>query len=65
MNNQDTLRKKARLAKALNDEYTFKDFAEIINLTEGSFYNWLSGSQELSYKKYKYLEDFIICLLDE
>ena len=61
---QDELRKQVKLAKALNDEYTYKDFAEAIEISEGSFYNWLSKKYSLSQEKYAYLQDIIINLIE-
>ena len=61
---QDNLRKQVRLAKANNIDILYKDFAEYINISLNSFYNWLSGSYELSYKKAKLLEDITIDLID-
>ena len=66
MNEQDKIRKKVKLAKALNDDIYYKDFAEYLNVTEHSFYNWLNGYYNLSkYKLYK-LEDVVVDLaMDE
>lgn len=61
---QEQLRKNVRLAKALNDnEFTYKDFASVIDITENGFYNFLNGYYNLSYQKAKELEDFIVNLL--
>ena len=62
--NQNELRKQVKLAKVMNEEYTYKDFAEAIDLTEGSFYNWLNGAYNLSQAKYSYLQDIVINLID-
>lgn len=64
MNKQDELRKQTRIAKACNEDITYKDFAESIGLTINSFYNWLNGYYELSSTKAKYLEDIVINLAD-
>lgn len=64
MINQQILRKQTKLAKALNDEYTFKDFAEAIDITDHAFYNWLHGYYELSSNKAAYLQDIVVNLLD-
>ena len=61
---QDELRRQVRLAKAMNEEYTYKDFAEAIEISEGSFYNWLNGSYDLSRKKFAYLQDIVVNLID-
>ena len=61
---QDNLRRIVRLAKANNEDISYKDFAECIDISINSFYNWLAGSYKLSYKKAKLLEDIAINLLD-
>lgn len=61
---QDNLRKQVRLAKANNTDILYKDFAEYINISEGSLYNWLSNKFDLSYQKAKLLEDITIDLID-
>ena len=43
MINQDILRKQTKIAKALNEDFTYKAFAEALNITDHSFYNWLKG----------------------
>ena len=64
MEKQDKLRKQVRLAKANNTDILYKDFAEYINISLNSFYNWLNGSYKLSYKKAKLLEDITIDWVD-
>lgn len=61
---QEDLRKKVRLAKALNDDIFYKDFAEYLEITEYSFYNWLHGYYNLSRKNYIKLNDIITDLTD-
>ena len=57
---QENLRKNCKLAKALNDDiFTYKDFAEAIDIDHNSFYNWLNGAYNLSDTKAKSLNDFI------
>ena len=51
MKKQDNLRQQVKLAKALNDEWSYKDMSEVINISTHAFYNWLNGAYELSYKK--------------
>ena len=65
MSKQDTLRELVRLAKKNNDWLFYKDLAEAINISNNSFYNWLTnGSYELSNKKYKQLQDLVIDLAE-
>lgn len=61
---QDNLRRIVRLAKANNEDISYKDFAECIDISINSFYNWINGSFKLSYKKAKLLEDIAINLID-
>lgn len=61
---QNFLRKNCKVAKALNDDiFTYKDFADAIEIDHNSFYNWLNGAYDLSYNKAKQLNDFINDLL--
>ena len=64
MINQDILRKQTKIAKALNEDFTYKAFAEALNITDHSFYNWLNGYYDLSSKKAKELQEVIIDLID-
>lgn len=61
---QKKLRQQVKLAKAMNDDYSYKDFAGALNITEHSFYNWLSGYYQLSFKKAQLLEDIVVNLID-
>ena len=65
MINQDILRKQTKIAKALNEDFTYKAFAEALNITDHSFYNWLNGEYKLSSKKAVQLQDIVIDLIDE
>lgn len=63
--NQDFLRKQVKVAKALNDDdFTYKDFAAAIGITDHSFYNWLKGYYQLSYSKARYLQGIVEDILD-
>lgn len=61
---QDFLRKQVKLAKALNDDIFYKDFAEYLEITEHSFYNWIKGYYELSSQKARKLYNVIVDLID-
>lgn len=63
MKKQDKLRKQVKLAKALNDEWSYKAMSEVINITANAFYNWLNGAYEFSQSKEKDLESLINDLL--
>ena len=64
MIDQQILRKEARIAKAQNYDYGFKSMAEAIDISPNAFYNWLSGSFDLSYRKARELESLIADLTD-
>lgn len=57
---QDILRKQTKIAKALNEDFTYKAFAEALNITDHSFYNWLKGYYNLSHEKAEYLQSIVI-----
>ena len=61
---QDNLRKKVKLAKALNDDIYYKDFAEYLEISEHAFYNWLCGYYKLSRRNYRKLNDIIVDLIE-
>ena len=61
---QDYLRKKTKLAKALNDEWSYKAMSEVIDITPHAFYNWLSGFYELSNSKRIALESLLADLIE-
>lgn len=65
MRKQDKLRKQVRLAKALNDDWSYKAMSEVLQISTHSFYNWLVGSYELSSKKESQLISLISDLIDE
>ena len=64
MKNQDKLRQQVKLAKALNDEWNFKEMSEVIQISTHAFYNWLNGDYNLSYTKEKQLSDLVSDLID-
>ena len=64
MKKQDNLRQQVKLAKALNDEWSYKDMSEVINISTHAFYNWLNGAYELSYKKERQLIELVSNLTD-
>jgi len=57
---QKNLRKFCKIIKSLNDDFfTYKDIAEMLDISVNSFYNWLNGAYDLSYNKAKELEIFL------
>ena len=61
--NQDALRKQVRLLKAVSN-ISYKELSGYVGIKVSSMYNWLKGQYELSFKKYKQLEE-IISILQE
>ena len=62
---QEKLRKQVKIAKALNDEWSYKQMSEVIEITPHAFYNWLHGYYELSSRKLMELDSLISDLLEE
>ena len=61
---QDYLRKQVKLAKAMDDEWNFKNMSEVLQISPNSFYNWLSGAYELSSAKERELDSLLSDLLE-
>lgn len=61
---QEILREKVKIAKALNNDIYYYQFAEYIEIAEHSFYNWLKGYYDLSTTKARKLENIINDLID-
>lgn len=61
---QDELRRLVRIAKAENPEWKYKEMAEAIEITEQSFYNFMSGAYKLSSSKRKELETLLYDLIE-
>ena len=62
---QEDLRREVRLAKALNEDIYYKDFAEFLDITEHAFYNWLSGYYSLNSSNSNKLHELVIDLIDD
>ena len=61
MNNNEKLRQQVKILKALQN-VSYKEFAEYLEIKQQSFYNWLKGSYDLSFKKQIKLQEIIITL---
>ena len=61
---QEELRKNVKIAKALNDDILYKDFADYLNIDHNSFYNWLHGYYQLSIDNAEKLYDVVIDLIN-
>lgn len=57
--NDELLRKKVRLLKATEAITNYYELAELLDMTEKSFYNWLSGYYSLGYQKKQILKEII------
>lgn len=55
---------KIRLAKALNEDWNYKQFAEAINIEPASLYNFMNRQYNLSYEKARELESLLSDLID-
>lgn len=64
LDKQNYLRKEVRLAKACNDDITYKDFADFLEIEYRSFLNWLSAAYNLSSTNERKLHDLVIDLID-
>lgn len=64
MNRQDDLRKQVKLAKANNDDWSYKTMSEVIGISTHAFYNWLNGAYELSRIKETELQSLVSNLMD-
>ena len=65
MKEQEKIRKLVKIAKALNDDIYYKDFADYIGISEHGFYNWLNGYYKLSKDKLCKLEDIVVELAED
>ena len=63
MVSQDKLRELVRMAKALNEDWTFKMMSEVIMVTPNTFYNWLDSSFQLSNEKANQLYELVSDLI--
>ena len=63
MNRQDNLRQQVKLAKALNDTWSYKAMSEVIGISTHAFYNWLNGSYNLSRSKEIELQSLVADLM--
>ena len=59
---QEDVRKLCRIAKALNEDIYYVDFAEYLDISAHGFYNWLNGYYNLNNDKLWKLYDVIVDL---
>lgn len=57
----DKLRKDVKLLKALQG-VSYKEIAELLEIRQDSFYNWLKGYYDFGEKRQDRLYDIICCL---
>ena len=65
MNRQDYLRQQVKLAKALNNDWSYKAMSEVIGINTHAFYNWLNGAYDLSRYKAIELQSLVSDLIPE
>lgn len=61
---QDYLRKEVKLAKACNDDITYKDFAEYLDISYNSFTNWLYRQYKLTTTNEHKLHNLVKDMID-
>ena len=59
----EQIKRKIRMAKALNPDWSYRQMAQVINVTPNTFYNYLYGSFDLGEKKASELQSFLDDLL--
>lgn len=64
-NDQDLLRRQVKLVKVYDSDWSYKNIAQVINVTDHAFYNWLHGYYDLSDRKAAELLDLVYNLLDQ
>ena len=62
---QDFLRRQVKLVKVYDSDWSYKNIAQVINVTDHAFYNWLHGYYDLSDRKAAELLDLVCNLLDQ
>ena len=65
MTEQEEMRKRVKMAKAMNNDIYYKDFAEYLCVSQNSFYNWLKGYYNLSNRKLNKLNEIVIDLIQD
>ena len=58
----EKLREQVKLCKVYNPEWSYKQIAEVIEITPHAFYNWLKGYYNLCEEKQNRLLEIITCL---
>ena len=59
----DKLREQVKLCKVYNSDWSYKQIAEVIEITPHAFYNWLNGYYELSQRKERRLRELLSDLM--
>ncbi len=60
----EKLREEVKLCKVYNPEWSFKQIAEVIEITPNAFYNWLHGYYELSHRTETKLRELLSNLME-
>lgn len=56
---QNLIRKALKLAKIEDNDFSYQDISQMLQVKVGSIYNWLNGSFQLSQKKARYLKNWL------
>lgn len=59
----EKLREQVKLCKVYNPEWSYKQIAEVVEITPHAFYNWLNGYYELSHRKAAELQELLSDLM--
>ena len=60
----EKLREQVKLCKVYNPEWSYKQIAEVIEITPHAFYNWLNGYYELSDRRERKLRELLSDLME-
>ena len=60
----DKLREQVKLCKVYNADWSYKQIAEVIEITPHAFYNWLNGYYELSDRRERKLRELLSDLME-
>ena len=60
----EKLREQVKLCKVYNPEWSYKQLAEVIEITPHAFYNWLNGYYELSDRRARKLRELLSDLME-
>lgn len=56
---QQNIRTRLKIAKIEDNDFTYSDIADMLDMKVGSVYNWLNSAFQMSQKKARYLNDWL------